>query len=995
MEAVDSKPTVMRSPNVNRHIVAMSWQEIREQLQQNLDQPLSNQLCQLYNQLHIPMIIRRKYARWFEDNIWPDVMEEQKACRLYKELMNFMSDDIETLKEDQDHVLEAVEIAHAKMKIKESFGQHPTEFLKAVIHALDDEKKIISGYKVQVKMEEEVEEEVAIHDIFSPQLEDMRREIENLEQLAATANNHLSVAKQKKEDMLEDKDFDYSVVLSQMGGTINQEQLYNMFTEKQNETKRIIEENIVSFNGNRQMVQVTLRKKLEDLQLLHTQILEKVSEFKHQQKLAFVRAAVKPRIEEVEKWCGNLGNVCWKLFQLTNSPEFREVISTSLHSVEEMEQKVAPSIAAEDNAEVEAMIRKLRGMFKKLLEETFIVTTQPPEVLKMVGARNKGTSREFHTSVSILALSYLQIEQISSNVVASFFAETDIGTYKRKKQVSCSLQNNEAQFKATGSRPEACFNELKVKDFSRMKENDDSRVSKQFYRVTFSTKVTLQSEWIFDLETMSLPIIINTGSNQACEALGSLLWYCYNTDDVYHNFQQPFPNDLPLDKVLDMLSCCLRTISPRDLQEDERRFLGEKLTGKSIKKTSPGEGLTVKFSQFCVSKMNINKDKNVEFSFWKWFQAVMNLIEKYLLEPWKDGKIKGFVSKTSVRKKLMTQRHGTFLIRFSESCVNGDHQDVTGGIVVALKYEDTVTFSPPRTEVHLSKNSLADILRSFINQKNGEALLQTLFPHNKDREASFKKYSTIPVEKKNQQYNSGYPGWITLMGLDLSFSKMNMTEHQNAYGGDGGDMDIWTVSSTCQSPGRHTSRGGPVRVKKRRCDDSPGSSTSMQDGGNQMSTAYYQNGFSNSENSNSSGGNIPRFLSTTTSQSTAYNQPSHLVQDVEQFCNNFGMPLASTTQTINSTSMNWSSVPIQMQNGSPEFSEGTPSQSPSSTVSDYDQNNLSPDLRDIQPSLPMSAFNHTQGRGQPDPVNTQGFMDLLQNGPIEEQPWQVPMGLVD
>ncbi|XP_067662489.1 signal transducer and activator of transcription 5B-like isoform X2 [Haliotis asinina] len=993
MDPVDSKPRVMRPPNVNRHIVAMSWQEIRGQLQQNLDPHLSNQLCQLYNRHHIPMIVRRKYSRWFEENIWPDVMEEQKACRLYKELMTLMSDDIETLKEDQDHVLEAVEIANAKTKIKESFGHSPAEFLKGVIHALDEEKKIISGYKVQVKMEEEVEEDVAINDIFSPQLEEMRREIENLEQLAATANNHLSVAKQNRDEMLEDKDFDYSVIINQIGGNFSQEELYNLYTQKQNETKRIIEENIVSFNGNRQLVQMTLRTKLKDLQRLHTEILEKVSEFKHQQKLAFVRAAVKPRIEEVEKWCGNLGNVCWKLFQLTNSPEFREVISTSLHSVEEMEQKVAPSIAAEDNAEVETMIMQLREMFKKLLEETFIVTTQPPEVLKMVGARNKGTSREFHASVSILALSYLQIEQISSNVVACFFAETDIGS-KRKKQVNCSLQNNEAQFKAAGSRPEACFNELKVKDFSRMKENDDSRVSKQFYRVTFSTKVTLQSEWIFDLETMSLPIIINTGSNQACEALGSLLWYCYNTDDVYHNFHQPFPNELPLDKVLDMLNCCLRTISPRDLQEDERRFLGEKLTGKSIKKTNPGEGLTVKFSQFCVSKMSINKDKNVEFSFWKWFQAVMNLIEKFLLEPWKDGKIKGFVSKTSVRKKLMTQRHGTFLIRFSESCVNGDHQGVTGGIVVALKYEDTVTFSPPRTEVHLSKNSLADILRSFINQKNGEALLQTLFPHNKDRETSFKKYNTIPVEKKNQQYNSGYPGWITLMGLDLSFSKMNITEHQNAFGGDGGDMDIWTVTSTCQSPGRHTSRSGPGRVKKRRCDDSPGSSTSMQDGGNQMSTAYYQNGFSNSDNSNSSGGNIPRFLSTTTTQSSVYNPPSHLAQDVQQFCNNFGVSLPTTTQAISCTSMNWQ-APMQMQNGSPEYTEGTPSQSPSSTVSDYDQNNLSPDLRDIHPSLPMSAFNHTEGQGQTDPVNTQGFMDLLQNSTIEEHPWPVQMGLVD
>ncbi|XP_071097354.1 signal transducer and activator of transcription 4-like isoform X1 [Haliotis cracherodii] len=991
MEAMDSKPTVLRSPNVNRHIVAMSWQEIREQLQQNLDQPLSNQLCQLYNQLHIPMIVRRKYARWFEDNIWPDVIEEQKACRLYKELMTFMSDDIETLKEDQYHVLEAVEIANAKTKIKDSFGQNPTEFLKAVTHGLDDEKKIISGYRVQVKMEEDVEEEVPVIDVFSPQLEEFRREIENLEQLAETANNHLSIAKQKKEELIEEKEFDYSLVFNQIGRTLDQEQMC-MITEKQNETKRIIEENIFSFNGNRQLVQNMLRVQLRGLQLLNTQILEQVAEFKHQQKLAYVRAAGKPRIEQLEKWCGNLGNVCWKLFQLTNSPDFREVISTSLQSVEQMEQ-LAPSIAAEDNAEVERMIMQLRMMFKKLLEETFIVTTQPPEVLKMVGARNKGTSREFHASVSILALSYLQIEQISSNVVANFFAETDIGT-KRKKQVSCSLQNNEAQFKTAGSRPEACFNELKVKDFSRMKDNDDSRVSKQFYRVTFSTKVTLQSEWIFDLETMSLPIIINTGSNQACEALGSLLWYCYNTNDVYNNFQHPFPNELPLDKVLDMLSSCLRTISPRDLQEDERRFLGEKLTGKSIKKTSPGQGPTVTFSQFCVvslsSKMNINKDKNVEFSFWKWFQAVINLIEKFLLEPWKDGKIKGFVSKTSVRKKLMNQRHGTFLIRFSESCVNGDHQGVTGGIVVALKYEDTVTFSPPRTEVHLSKNSLADILRSFINQKkNGEALLQTLFPHNKDREASFKKYNTVQVEKKNQQYNSGYPGWITLMGLDLSFSGMSISESQNPYGGDGGDLDIWTVTSTCQSPGRHTSRGGPNRVKKRRCEDSPGSSTSMQDSVNQASTVFYQNGFSGSDSSSSSGGNIPRFLSASSSQPTTYNPNSHLEvwrkQDVQQFCNNFGMPQAGTTST------NWSAA-MHVPCTSPE--SATPSQSPSSTVSDY-EHNLSPDLVDIQPSLPMSAFTNTQGQGQAGSNSQSGFMELLQNSSLEEAPWSVGIGLVD
>lgn len=152
------------------------------------------------------------------------------------------------------------------------------------------------------------------------------------------------------------------------------------------------------------------------------------------------------------------------------------------------------------------------------------------------------------------------------------------------------------------------------------------------------------------------------------------------------------------------------------------------------------------FTNRMVSWSQFNKENlpGRTFTFWQWFDGVMELTKKHLKEYWYNGLIIGFVSKQYANRLLNLRMNGTFLLRFSDSEI--------GGITIAWiddseKGGRQVFNVQPFTTKDLTIRSLGDRVRDI------ERLLY-LFPE-RCKDETFKKYYTKEAKGKDGYLHAG------------------------------------------------------------------------------------------------------------------------------------------------------------------------------------------------------------------------------------------------
>ncbi|MEQ2297412.1 Signal transducer and activator of transcription 5B [Ameca splendens] len=106
--------------------------------------------------------------------------------------------------------------------------------------------------------------------------------------------------------------------------------------------------------------------------------------------------------------------------------------------------------------------------------------------------------------------------------------------------------------------------------------------------------------------------------------------------------------------------------SNRGLSEENLVFLAQKAFSSSSNNPDDYRSMTMTWSQF-----NRESLPGRNFTFWQWFDGVMELTKKHLKPHWNDGAILGFVNKQQAQDMLMSKPNGTFLLRFSDSEIGG------------------------------------------------------------------------------------------------------------------------------------------------------------------------------------------------------------------------------------------------------------------------------------------------------------------------------------
>ncbi|XP_054859175.1 signal transducer and activator of transcription 6 isoform X2 [Eublepharis macularius] len=453
----------------------------------------------------------------------------------------------------------------------------------------------------------------------------------------------------------------------------------------------------------------------KELEATKTQLLKKLDLWKGQQRLAGNGTPFDEDLAPLQKRFESLLDICF---------QFRLQVVAS---------------AAELGPELQSCLQEcLENIFNALVKSAFLVEKQPPQVLK--------TQTKFQANVRfLLGPQLFKPPQTSYSVVANIVTE------KQARELAAGhpdaslsentgeIVNNLAPLETTASSSACCatFKNMLLKKIKRSDRKSTESVTEEKCAVLFSAKINLGSnKTTFLLQALSLPIVVIVHGNQDNNAKATILW-----DNAFAKTNRiPFvvPDRVSWGDMCKTLNqkFMAEVQTTKGLLREHYFFLAQKIFNDNNANIDDFWNRHVSWAQF-------NKEilPGRGFTFWQWFEGVLDLTKKYLKDYWSDRLIMGFISKQSLSNCLSNAPVGTFLLRFSDS--------VIGGISIAWLTCSQNGFCEvenihPFTASDLSIRSLADCVLDLPQ-------LKMLYP-NRPKEQAFRNYSNKLPRKNNKEY---------------------------------------------------------------------------------------------------------------------------------------------------------------------------------------------------------------------------------------------------
>ncbi|EGW02263.1 Signal transducer and transcription activator 6 [Cricetulus griseus] len=455
-----------------------------------------------------------------------------------------------------------------------------------------------------------------------------------------------------------------------------------------------------------------------DLEATQALVLKRIQIWKRQQQLAGNGTPFDDSLSGLQKRCESLVEIYSQLQQ--------EVGAAS----GELEPKTRASL-----------ISRLDEVLRALVTSSFLVEKQPPQVLK--------TQTKFQAGVRfLLGLQFLGTSAKPPLVRA------DMVTEKQARELSLpqgpgagvestgEIMNNTVPLEnsISGNCCSALFKNLLLKKIKRCERKGTESVTEEKCAVLFSTSFMLgPNKHLIHLQALSLPLVVIVHGNQDNNAKATILW-----DNAFSEVDRvPFvvAERVPWEKMCETLNLkfMAEVGTSRGLLPEHFLFLAQKIFNDN--------SLSVEaFQHRCVSWSQFNKEILLGrgFTFWQWFDGVLDLTKRCLRSYWSDRLIIGFISKQYVTSLLLNEPDGTFLLRFSDSEI--------GGITIAhvIRGQDgapQIENIQPFSAKDLSIRSLGDRIRDLAQLKN-------LYPKKPKDEAFRSHYKPEQMGKDGRGYVS-------------------------------------------------------------------------------------------------------------------------------------------------------------------------------------------------------------------------------------------------
>uniref|UniRef100_T1JJU0 Signal transducer and activator of transcription n=1 Tax=Strigamia maritima TaxID=126957 RepID=T1JJU0_STRMM len=678
---------------------------------------------------HFPIEVRHFLAPWIEEKTWQNIDPDNPAHEGYA--AGLVASLIQEL-EAKAQQMNSAEFFLMKLKLSETanmFRQHyshnPLSLVRIVRHCLNMETKLVeqaenppvgSGMANQIHSTLDPQQEI------TQQLEYARRKThETEEELRRMQNEQESFVIQYQESSK------LQAHINQVRGQPNGQT--QVETEKKLQKQKEMVDQMLSqkATGLLQMRLALAEKHNETFQILNglqSKVLdEELIRWKREQQLAGNGAPFNNNLDTIQEWCEALAEVIWQ-----NRQQIKRV---------ELLRAQLPIDPPGGVDLLPGLNSQITGLLSSLVTSTFIIEKQPPQVMK--------TNTRFTATVRLLVGGKLNVHMTPPQVKVTIISEAQANALLKndkmaKGDASGEILNNNGtmEYHQATRQLSVSFRNMQLRKIKRAEKKGTESVMDEKFSLLFQSQFNVGGgELVFQVWTLSLPVVVIVHGNQEPHAWATVSW-----DNAFAEpGRVPFavPEKVPWQQVAEMLVCKFKAATGRGLSDDNLRYLGGKAF-RSNTQIQEYANMMLSWSQFCKETI---PDRT--FTFWEWFYAIMKLTREHLRGLWNDGHILGFLGRKQTEEMLLSKCKGTFLLRFSDSELGG----------VTFAWCNSEGQNPEQKEVlMLQPFSNKDFaIRSLADRANDMGFLQYLFP-DVAKDKAFSKYYT-PMTENATNFN-GY-----------------------------------------------------------------------------------------------------------------------------------------------------------------------------------------------------------------------------------------------
>ncbi|CAL1526056.1 unnamed protein product [Lymnaea stagnalis] len=679
---------------------------------------------QAYYPPHFPMEVRYFLCQWIEDQNW-DLIDETDPhnAKLAEAVLAQM---LELLRQKAAE-LTSQEFFIIRMKLEESLNKldcvvkgNPLEMIQVIKQCLATERKIIEQTEQQSLQQQQLNRDFSGGDQQGIINQKILSEIESLSRRTKLTELDCRNLQHQQESFIIRFSDSQKVTgqihqLQQLPPSDDRAQKEQLFRNQKEQIDNQLAQMAQHLLLNRLELSSKYEQTIGSLQELQKEILDnELISWKRRQQLAGNGLVMdNTSIETLQSWCESLADLIWQ-----NRQQIKKC--TQL-------QSQLPIKYPEGQEDILPKLNDtITGLLSSLVTSTFIVEHQPPQVLKK--------DARFGAVVRLLVGGKLNVHMNPPQVKATIISENQAkdllrNDVKAKNDTSGDILNNTGtmEYQPNNGQLSISFRNMQLKKIKRADKKGSEAVTEEKFCILFQSEFSVGgNELVFQVWTLSLPVVVTVHGNQECNATATVLW-----DNAFAEpGRVPFsvPDQVEWSQLADQLNMKFMSHTGKGLSETNLQYIASKLFGNK----DPGSS-TVSWSQF-------NKDtlSGRSFTFWEWFYAIQKLTKEHLKDLWTDEAIIGFVSKNQAQDWLSSKTMGTFLLRFSDSEI--------GGITIAWTGERAEVWNlAPFTSKDFVIRGLADRIKDLNN-------LLYLYP-NKPKDSVFSKYCTCAVENVN---NDGY-----------------------------------------------------------------------------------------------------------------------------------------------------------------------------------------------------------------------------------------------
>ncbi|MFT7804612.1 signal transducer and activator of transcription 5B-like isoform X1 [Arapaima gigas] len=665
------------------------WRQIQKQVQFLSTKTLN----ELYPQT-FPMDVRCYLANWIEEQSWEDITvdspeQEAHALSLLEQITSLLQD----LAQRNTNVVEKLRLQQFSRNMS-VFRSQPLQLVKTVQEILRKERVLLSQTVVPT----------VSHFPPSPsQLADSNRDVDVLVLKVLEIQSCRQKIHQLQEELnWERQNFESMQVQLQSHPS-------NGLDPNLSEQVVKLQSHIQQLEFNGKAIAKTRVQLLQEavccLEQCQLRLIHSIQAWRREQHLATIGAPFDDNLAPLQTWCEQLFGVNLKLKQ--------EVLIEPIAELQE----------------------RLGLLLQTLVQSSLMVDKQPPQVIK--------TQSKFSTTVR-----YLLGEKVApgkpvllkAQIITEMQARNlgQLGTIPLESVGE--LINNTAILEHASTKSTcATFRNMSIKKIKRADRKGSESVTEEKFALLFSTEISVTGcDSPISIQMISLPVVVIVHGSQDNNALATILWDCAFSEPD----RVPFvvPERVPWKQMCMTLDSKFTSEvqTQRRLDRFNQHFLAQKIFDKP--------DISGDYSNMLVSWAQFNKEvlPGRPFTFWQWFDGVLELTKKHLKSYWSDGLIFGFIGKQHLHLILQDRPNGTFLLRFSDSEI--------GGITIAYVAPSEnggrkIQNIQPFTKRDLEIRCLGDRIRDI-------ELITHVYPDLPKNDV-FKKYYTAD---DSQPLNHGYIG---------------------------------------------------------------------------------------------------------------------------------------------------------------------------------------------------------------------------------------------